>query len=150
MNHTLKIVAAGGTLIAALLASTSAYAQPRDGLDYRDAYAQERRAEILFSRGDRLPPRYRGVDYRVEDIRGNNLRKPPRGQYWVRVNNQFLMVNTKTGNVTEVVRIEEEDEDDDRFAGRDRDRDRDRGPALNQGDRGERWRALRSPIRRQH
>jgi len=139
MKKNLAFIAASGTLIAALLASTSVSAQPRDGLNYRDGYTQERRAEVLFSRGDRLPPRYRDTDYRVEDTRSNNLRNAPRGQYWVRVNNQFLMVNARSGTITEVVRIQ----DDDRFAGRGRDRGPDRGPGpgWDQGDRGDRWRA---------
>ena len=136
----LKFIAAGSLLAAALLAGSSASAQrynERDSQPYREGYTQETRGEIMFSRGDRLPPRYRGADYRVEDARANNLRSPPRGQYWVRVNNQFLMVSARAGTVTEVVRV-----DNDRFAGRDRGRDGERFRDRDRdGDRNDRWRA---------
>ena len=134
MNNNIKVIAASAALVAALLTTTTASAQRRDDQPYREGYSQENRAEVLYSRGDRLPPRYRGPDYRVADTRSNNLRNAPRGQYWVRVNNQFLMINARSGAVTEIVRIEPDRYADRGRGGADRDRDRD-------SDRNERWRA---------
>jgi len=104
----IKIAVLAATSVALLAGSALAQPRPdyRETLPYRDGYKQEVRATVYWSRGDNLPQRYREGEFRVRDLRGNNLRNPPRGQYWVRVSNQFLMINAR-GDIREVIRIED-------------------------------------------
>ena len=105
---TIKLAYAAGALATALLAGTSAFAQSyRDVLPYRDDYRREIRGPVYYSRGDRLPEHYRDHEYRVRDLRGNNLRNPPRNQHWVRVSNQFLLINDRNGMIRDVIKIED-------------------------------------------
>lgn len=62
---------------------------------YRDDYR--------WSRGERLNNRYRGNRYVVSDWRGNNLRRPPRGQHWVHVNDQYMLTMIASGVIAEVL-----------------------------------------------
>jgi surface antigen/Ni/Co efflux regulator RcnB len=98
------------------LALASAVAMPfeafaqfdyRQSLPYRDGYRRDIRGPVYFSEGDRLPGRYLRGEFVVHDWWGNNLKRPPRGAQWVRVNNQFLMVSLNNGFVKKVVRIED-------------------------------------------
>ncbi len=102
---------AGSAAVTALLLAGTAFGQQgfdyRDSLPYRQNLRQETRGSVYWSRGDQLPMFYRdNGEFRVRDIRGNNLRFPPRGMYWVRVNNQFLMVGGD-GYIRDVIRIED-------------------------------------------
>ena len=57
-----------------------------------------------WSRGDRLPDRYRQDQYVVGDWRQHNLRTPPRGYHWVRNDNdQFLLTAIASGIIYEIV-----------------------------------------------
>ncbi len=131
-------------IMTVLLAGT-ALAQPRpdyrESLPYRDGYHQEIRGPVYWSRGDNLPPRYREGEFRVRDVRGNNLRNAPRGQYWVRVSNQFLLITTR-GEIRDVIRIEDRRPSD--WGNHRPDRDfPDRGPPPRINDRADqeaRWR----------
>ncbi|PDT42910.1 MULTISPECIES: RcnB family protein [Sinorhizobium] len=50
-----------------------------------------------WARGHRLSPsERRHMDY-VRDYRRYRLRTPPRGQQWVRVDNDFLLISLATG-----------------------------------------------------
>lgn len=93
----------------ALLMSGSALPQTRSEVfPGRDGYRQVVRGPVYFSRGDRVPPRYRDNEYKVRDIRGNNLPRPnTRASFWVRVNNQFLYIDARNGIVREVIKIED-------------------------------------------
>jgi Ni/Co efflux regulator RcnB len=58
-----------------------------------------------FSRGDRLPDRYRqDRSYVVDDWQSRHLRRPPRGYHWVRDddNNYFLAAIT-TGMILDLM-----------------------------------------------
>ncbi len=103
---TLKFAVATGAI--SLLMAGTALAQNynyRESLPYRDSLQQEHRAAVYYSRGDRLAEYYRDGEFRVRDLRGNNLRNPNRGETWVRVNNQFLRINSRSGTIVEVIRI---------------------------------------------
>ena len=109
----LKFAGTTGAVTAILLAGTAFAQQGRPGFDYRESLPyrqdlhQETRGTVYWSRGDRLPEFYRSSnEFRVRDLRGNNLRPPPRGQYWVRVSNQFLLINAG-GQISQVIRIED-------------------------------------------
>ncbi|MFT4191006.1 MAG: RcnB family protein [Comamonas sp.] len=56
-----------------------------------------------FARGERLPQDYRGRQYVVEDWRAHNLRQPPRGQHWVQVGGQYVLVAIATGVITSIL-----------------------------------------------
>lgn len=45
--------------------------------------------------GNRLPPHYR--NQHVRDYRRLGLRAPARGQRWVRIDNQYVLINAATG-----------------------------------------------------
>ncbi len=107
---TVKFAAASAVSLA-ILAGSAAQAEQRydyrESLPYRQNLQQEVRAPIYYSRGDRLDDYYRDGEFRVRDLRGNNLRNPQRGEYWVRVNNQFLLINGRSGVIRDVIRIAE-------------------------------------------
>src|SRR5882672_537562 len=54
-------------------------------------------------RGDRLPRAYYGRPYVVYGYRSYQLYDPPRGYYWVRVNNDVLLTAIATGLVLDAV-----------------------------------------------
>lgn len=50
-----------------------------------------------WARGHRLSPAERRHMAAVRDYRSYKLRPPPRGQQWVRVDNDFLLISLATG-----------------------------------------------------
>jgi Ni/Co efflux regulator RcnB len=50
-----------------------------------------------WARGHRLSPADRRHMAQVRDYRYYKLRPPPRGQQWVRVDNDFLLISLATG-----------------------------------------------------
>ena len=55
-----------------------------------------------WRRGDRLPPAWRGSAYVIPNYALYRLRPPPRGYYWVRVNNNAVLAAVATGVVVDV------------------------------------------------
>ncbi len=55
-----------------------------------------------WHRGDRLPPAYRESAYVIPDPVVYRLRPPPRGYYWVRVDNNAVLAAVATGVVVDV------------------------------------------------
>lgn len=90
-----------------------------DRRDYRSGYIEGRRDQHRYNagryiaprgyvvrswrRGDRLPSAYYSSRYVVNDYRAYHLQAPPRGQHWVRVNNDVLLTAIATGAVVAVV-----------------------------------------------
>jgi Ni/Co efflux regulator RcnB len=70
----------------------------RDGYGRRDGYAQSRR----WARGERLPSSYRSSRYSV-DYRRHNLRAPPRGYGWQRVDENYVLASLLTGLIVQVI-----------------------------------------------
>ncbi len=129
-----------------LAAAGGAFAQSgydyRENLPYRQNLQQEIRGPVYWSRGDRLPDHYRDGQFIVRDLRGNNLKNPARGQRWVRVSNQFLLITVSNGLIRQVIRIEDRRPGDWGNARPDRDFP-DRGPPPRINDRADqeaRWR----------
>lgn len=63
---------------------------------YRPGYA-------AWRRGAYLPGYYRGRGYVVYDYGRYRLRPPPRGYYWYRVGNDYLLAAIATGLIYEVI-----------------------------------------------
>jgi Ni/Co efflux regulator RcnB len=55
-----------------------------------------------WRRGERLPPDYRASAYIIPDPVVYRLRPPPRGYYWVRVDNNAVLAAVATGVVLDV------------------------------------------------
>ena len=55
-----------------------------------------------WRRGDRLPPAYRASSYVIPNPAVYRLRPPPRGYYWVRVDNNAVLAAVATGVVVDV------------------------------------------------
>lgn len=55
-----------------------------------------------WHRGDRLPLEYRGSAYVIPDAAVYHLRPPPRGYYWVRVDDNAVLAAVATGVVVDV------------------------------------------------
>lgn len=55
-----------------------------------------------WRRGERLPVDYRGDAYVIPDYATYRLRPPPRGYYWVRVDNNAVLAAVATGVVLDV------------------------------------------------
>ncbi len=58
-----------------------------------------------WRRGDFLPPAYRG--FALQDYARFHLRRPPRGYYWCRSGEDFILVAAATGLIFEVVGADE-------------------------------------------
>ncbi len=146
MNKLTKTLITGTAAVTALFGSGGVFAQHapdyRESLPYRQDYRREVRGPVYYSRGDTLPEQYRSGEFVVYDLRGNNLHPAMRGTRWVRVSNQFLLVNQRNGNIREVIKIEDRRDRDWGNARPDRDFP-DRGPPPRIHDRDDqdaRWR----------
>jgi Ni/Co efflux regulator RcnB len=61
-------------------------------------------ARSNWSRGDQLPQKYRQRGYVVDDWRHRNLQAPPRGQHWVRNdNNEFVLAIITSGIIVSIL-----------------------------------------------
>ena len=77
---------------------------PRGG-DYRPrGYGAAYPRSYRFVRGQMLPPDYR--DYVVGDYERHHLRRPPRGYYWYRVGDDFVLAALGSGLIFEVIAAE--------------------------------------------
>jgi Ni/Co efflux regulator RcnB len=56
-----------------------------------------------FHRGGRIPAEYRSRQYVVNDWRGHRLSAPPRGQQWVQVGGDYVLVAIATGVILSLV-----------------------------------------------
>ncbi|ARU03685.1 hypothetical protein CCO03_02375 [Comamonas serinivorans] len=56
-----------------------------------------------FRSGQRLPNDYRGHHYVVDNWRAHGLKAPPRGQHWVQVGGDYLLVSIATGVIASVL-----------------------------------------------
>lgn len=54
-------------------------------------------------RGQRIGQEYRGNQYVVDDWRGHHLRQPPRGQHWVQVGGDYVLVAVATGIIADML-----------------------------------------------
>jgi len=54
-------------------------------------------------RGQRIAPEYRGNQYVVDDWRGHHLSAPPRGQHWVQVGGDYVLVAVATGIIANML-----------------------------------------------
>jgi Ni/Co efflux regulator RcnB len=54
-------------------------------------------------RGGKLPPSLRSKHYIVDDWRGHGLQRPGRGQHWVQVGSDYLLVAAATGLIAQIV-----------------------------------------------
>ncbi|RCS24851.1 transmembrane signal peptide protein [Phyllobacterium salinisoli] len=68
--------------------------------DRRDMRRQNDRRE-RWSRGRALPRSYRG--HVVRDYSRYQLRRPARGQQWVRVDNDYLLISIASGVIASIV-----------------------------------------------
>lgn len=59
--------------------------------------------EHNWHRGDRLPERYRGREYVVNDWRSHHLRPPPRGYHWVQSNGDYVLAAIATGVIADMI-----------------------------------------------
>lgn len=116
--------------IAALTASSLAFAQPRhdtrhdqrhdqrrdareDRRDHREAREDRRDAREArryynarsseFRRGGRLPGELRQRHYVVNDWRHHHLAAPPRGHQWVQVGPDYVLAAVATGIIVNLV-----------------------------------------------
>ena len=56
-----------------------------------------------FRRGQPMPERYRGNDYRVNDWNDRGLPPPPQGQNWSYINGNYVLIAAATGIITSIL-----------------------------------------------
>lgn len=72
--------------------------------DRRDERHDRRHERRHWARGERLRDHYRGPVYVVRDYRHYHLRRPPRGDHWVRDDSgNYLLVAITTGVITDLL-----------------------------------------------
>ena len=77
------------------------YYGPPPSAYYNDPYY--RPGYAAWRRGAYLPSYYRSNSYRVYDYGRYRLRPPPRGYYWYRSGDDFLLAAIATGLIFEVI-----------------------------------------------
>ena len=81
------------------------FAGPRQGFWYAPGYGyrpvDRRFANRAWRRGDVVPSAYRG--YYVQDPYYYGLREPPRGQRWVYLNNNFVLMSIGSGLIADII-----------------------------------------------
>ncbi len=95
------LLAALATGIIAVVVSQNQYQS-----DNRYQYDGRYQSYPQWSRGDRISTGYRGNQYVVDNWRAYNLRRPARGYEWIQVNNQFVLIQTRSGLVVEVLAVD--------------------------------------------
>lgn len=80
--------------------------------DHRFDYRESRRAERQyyynargpeFRRGGYIPREYRARNYYVTDYRAHRLSAPPRGQQWVQIGPDYVLMAIATGLIAHMV-----------------------------------------------
>ncbi|PYE27073.1 Ni/Co efflux regulator RcnB [Rhizobium sp. PP-WC-2G-219] len=93
-------------LATSFLAAPGAFAAPQDRNDGARGRTVERHTTTIkktevrknrWARGHRLSPAERRRTAEVRDYRRYRLNAPPRGQRWVKVDNDFLLISVATG-----------------------------------------------------
>lgn len=56
-----------------------------------------------WRKGGRVPEKFRGAGYQVNDWRSHDLPAPPRGHRWVRVNGDYVLVAIATGVIAQIL-----------------------------------------------
>lgn len=69
--------------------------KPRHDMQRDYKVIRKKPKQHRWSRGDRVPNWQRGNV--VREWQRHGLRKPPRGQQWVRVNNDYLLIGITSG-----------------------------------------------------
>lgn len=103
----------------ALAASSLSQAQNRDEYRRGQDPRQDSRSQVVlvqpatvhyfnargpeFRRGGRIPQGYRGQAYVVDNWRAHRLQAPPRGQHWVQVGPDYVLVAIATGVITQLI-----------------------------------------------
>ena len=77
---------------------------PRGGNYGSRGYGGGAPRSYRFVRGQQLPPEYRG--YVVGDYERYHLRRPPRGYYWDRAGDDFVLAALASGLIFEVINAE--------------------------------------------
>ena len=77
---------------------------PRGGNYGSRGYGGGAPRSYRFVRGQQLPPEYRG--YVVGDYERYHLRRPPRGYYWYRAGDDFVLAALASGLIFEVINAE--------------------------------------------
>ena len=98
------------TVALSLLAAPAAFAQPQDFHHKHPQQTHVVKKKVVtkrvvkktrWQRGHHLPHGQRYVV--VRDYGRYHLRRPPRGQHWVRVDNQYLLVGITSGIIAALV-----------------------------------------------
>lgn len=96
----------------ALLGTGSAFAAPhhqdqhRAGMRHVEKHVVVKKKVVKrtkWSRGHALPRAYRGRVVSERDFGRYHLRRPPHGQRWVRVDNDFILISAATGVIASII-----------------------------------------------
>ena len=71
--------------------------------DDRRQQSNDVRDNPHWSRGDRLPSRYRDNQYIVSDWKLRHLSAPPRGYHWVQADDRYVLAAIATGVIADIV-----------------------------------------------
>ena len=77
-------------------------------MDYRDANQNDRHGYYNargpeFRRGGYVPREFRDRQYYVTDYRAHHLTPPPRGQQWVQVGSDYVLIAIATGLIANMI-----------------------------------------------
>jgi Ni/Co efflux regulator RcnB len=95
-------------LVATLIAAAPAFAQhgphPHRGPSVHKPVPQKHYAPRRhWSKGHVLPRNYRTRVIVERDYHRYHLRRPPHGHRWVRVDNDFILINAATGLIASII-----------------------------------------------
>jgi Ni/Co efflux regulator RcnB len=105
---TTAVTTAGIAAIAGMAAATTATTTTTAGATARRrptimATPGYRPGYNAWRRGGYLPPYYRGNGYVIHDYGYYRLRPPPRGYYWYRAGNDYVLAAIATGLIFDII-----------------------------------------------
>lgn len=80
--------------------------ESRSGPDHRghNTYkSRDERTDHAWRKGQRVPNQYKSSRYSVEDWKHRSLPAPPRGQRWINVNGDYILIAVATGVISSIL-----------------------------------------------
>lgn len=96
MKKLFATLVAATVLVAPMAASADQY-RPRNEKHHADRFDRRDMHKQRWTKGKKLSRAERRHIVNSRDYRRYNLRPPHRGEQWVRIDNQFLLVSAATG-----------------------------------------------------
>jgi len=98
------------SVIAALLVGVASSAMAQDAASGADQSQGTGRQQVMptmphrdWHEGQQVPSKYRHYNYQMKDWKSHNLDAPKRGQQWLGVNGDYVLVTRSNWKISKIV-----------------------------------------------